>query len=115
MLTDVSSLKTPPDLRMPREGTRSATGNSKPRVFPVVDTAPAVKRTTTKPKTAKAAPGTKAKAAAKPTGVTKKKAAPKKETGVAKKVHISASRRELRPRDTSDTGCLCGRTLQVIC
>lgn len=75
---------------MPREGTRSATGNSKPRVFPVVDTEPAVKRTAVKPKTTKAAPATtKAKAAAKPTGVTKKKAAPKKESGVAKKVHIS--------------------------
>jgi hypothetical protein len=74
---------------MAREGTRSATGNSKPRVFPVVDTAPAVKRTTTtKPKTTKTTTATK-KAAAKPTGVTKKKAAPKKESGVAKKVHIS--------------------------
>jgi hypothetical protein len=71
---------------MPREGTRSATGNSKPRVFPTVDTAPAVKRTTAKPKTVKKpAPAAKAKAA-KPTGVTKKKAAPKKESGVAKKV-----------------------------
>lgn len=78
---------------MPREGTRSATGNSKPRVFPVVDTAPAVKRTTTKPKTAKAAPAAKAKAAAKPTGVTKKKAAPKKETGVVKKVYNPRFRR----------------------
>lgn len=78
---------------MPREGTRSATGNSKPRVFPVVDTAPAVKRTTTKPKTAKVAPAAKAKAAAKPTGVTKKKAAPKKETGVVKKVHHPRFRR----------------------
>lgn len=69
---------------MPREGTRSQTGNSKPRVFPVVDTAPAVKRTT-KPKPAaaeepKAAPAK----GAKPTGVTKK-AAPKKESTVAKK------------------------------
>lgn len=74
-------------LEMAREGTRSATGNSKPRVFPVVDTAPAVKRTSTKPKTPKAAPATK-KSAAKPTGVTKKKAAPKKESGVTKKVHL---------------------------
>lgn len=66
---------------MAREGTRSATGNSKPRVFQVVDTAPAVKRTT-KPK--KDAAKSEAKGA-KPTGVTKKKAAPKKETA-AKKV-----------------------------
>ena len=74
---------------MPREGTRSATGNSKPRVFPTVDTAPAVKRTTTtKPKTTKATPAT-TKAAAKPTGVTKKKAAPKKESGVVKKVYTT--------------------------
>ncbi|CAP66713.1 uncharacterized protein PODANS_4_7860 [Podospora anserina S mat+] len=64
---------------MAREGTRSSTGNSKPRVFQTVDTAPAVKRTT-KPKAAK-----EETKGAKPTGVTKKKAAPKKET-VAKKV-----------------------------
>lgn len=74
---------------MPREGTRSQTGNSKPRVFPVVDTAPAVKRTT-KPKPA-AAEEPKAAApakGAKPTGVTKK-AAPKKESTVAKKASFS--------------------------
>lgn len=62
---------------MAREGTRSQTGNSKPRVFPTVDTAPAVRRTT-KPKTTK-------KAATAPTGVSKKKA-PKKESTTAKKV-----------------------------
>lgn len=66
---------------MAREGTRSQTGNSKPRVIPVVDTAPAIKRTT-KPKTTKKK--TEAKGA-KPTGVTKKKA-PAKEGAVAKKV-----------------------------
>lgn len=67
--------------------TRSATGNSKPRVVPVVDTAPTIKRTT-KPKAPakkKVAPKTEAKGA-KPTGVTKKKAAPKKEGGAVKKV-----------------------------
>lgn len=69
---------------MVREGTRSQTGNSKPRVLPVVDTAPAIKRTT-KPRTAAAKKKTEAKGA-KPTGVTKKKAAPKKENGAAKKV-----------------------------
>lgn len=75
-----------PEFDMAREGTRSATGNSKPRVFPVVDTEPAVKRTT-KPKVVKkvAEPKPTSRAAAKPVGVTKKKAAPKKE-GVAKKV-----------------------------
>lgn len=83
---------------MPREGTRSATGNSKPRVFPVVDTAPAVKRTA-KPK--KAAPAPKAKAA-KPVGVTKKKAPAKKE-GVAKKVR------------TADATCASIRALWVPC
>ena len=88
---------------MPREGTRSATGNSKPRVFPVVDTAPAVKRTTAKPKTTKAPATTKTKTAAKPTGVTKKKADPKKESTVAKKVHISdQARRASGTRDTRD-------------
>jgi hypothetical protein len=104
MLTEAYSLYIPRDFEMAREGTRSATGNSKPRVFPVVDTAPAVKRTNTKPKTTKAAPATK-KTAAKPTGVTKKKAAPKKESGVAKKVHISWSieRQASRPRDTAYT------------
>lgn len=72
---------------MAREGTRSATGNSKPRVFPVIDTEPAVKRTT-KPKVVKkvAEPKPTSRAAAKPVGVTKKKAAPKKEAGVVKKV-----------------------------
>lgn len=76
-----------PKLVMAREGTRSATGNSKPRVFPVVDTEPAVKRTT-KPKVVKkvAEPKPTSRAAAKPVGVTKKKAAPKKEAGVVKKV-----------------------------
>jgi hypothetical protein len=69
---------------MARE-TRSQTGNAKPRVIPVVDTAPTIKR---KPATKKkAAAKTEAKGA-KPVGVTKKKA-PKKETGAAKKVRIS--------------------------
>jgi hypothetical protein len=68
--------------------TRSQTGHSKPRVVPVVDTAPTIKRTT-KPKVPAvkkkaAAPKTEAKGA-KPTGVTKKKA-PKKEDAVVKKV-----------------------------
>lgn len=62
-------------LAMAREGTRSATGSSTPRVFQQVDTAPTIKRK----------PATK-KAGAKPTGVTKKTAAPKKESSVVKKV-----------------------------
>ncbi|KAI1380228.1 hypothetical protein F4677DRAFT_441545 [Hypoxylon crocopeplum] len=82
---------------MPREGTRSATGNSKPRVFQTVDTAPAIKRTN-KPK-AKKAPtastkvGTKVKAA-KPTGVTKKKSAAPKKDGVATKVKAAVKKAE---------------------
>jgi hypothetical protein len=60
---------------MAREGTRSATGSSKPRVFQQVDTAPTIKRK----------PATK-KAGAKPTGVTKKTPATKKESSVVKKV-----------------------------
>ncbi|KKY35613.1 putative histone transcription regulator [Diaporthe ampelina] len=60
---------------MAREGTRSATGSSTPRVFQQVDTAPTINRK----------PATK-KAGSKPTGVTKKVAAPKKESSVAKKV-----------------------------
>ena len=75
---------------MPREGTRSQTGHSKPRVFPVVDTSPAVKRAT-KPKMTKAATPKTAAAGSKPTGVTKKKA-PKKESDVAKKVCPEPSR-----------------------
>lgn len=68
---------------MAREGTRSATGNSKPRVFDTVDTAPAIKRTT-KPKVTKK-PATETTAvASKPAGVTKK--APAKKNGVAAKV-----------------------------
>ncbi|KAK0629016.1 hypothetical protein B0T17DRAFT_174260 [Bombardia bombarda] len=70
---------------MAREGTRSATGNSKPRVFPVVDTTPAIKRTT-KPKTVKKVAEPKP-VKAKPVGVTKK--APKKEPTVVKKVPCS--------------------------
>lgn len=70
---------------MAREGTRSSTGNAKPRVIPVVDTAPVIKRTKSKT-TKKTAPESKAKkAAAKP--AAKKRSAPKKETaGAAKKV-----------------------------
>ncbi len=83
---------------MARE-TRSATGNSKPRVVPVIDTAPTIKRKAA-PKKA-AAPKAEAKGA-KPTGVTKKKA-PKKETGVAKKVTTSAHRHP--PRVDSTMPC----------
>ncbi len=67
---------------MAREGTRSATGNSKPRVFQPIDTAPAIKRTT-KPKAPKKTAA--APKGAKPTGVTKKKA-PAKEGAATKKV-----------------------------
>jgi len=68
---------------MPREGTRSATGNARPRVFQTVDTAPAIKRTT-KPK-AKAPAAEPTVKPVKPAGVTKKKAVPKKD-GVGAKV-----------------------------
>lgn len=67
---------------MPREGTRSATGNSKPRVFAQVDTEPTIKRK-------RATPKAPAVTGAKPTGITKKKAAPKKEPTTAAKVSIS--------------------------
>lgn len=63
--------------------TRSATGHSKPRVVPVIDTAPTIKRR------AAAKPKTEVKGA-KPTGVTKKKA-PAKDAGAAKKVCIPVS------------------------
>lgn len=87
---------------MAREGTRSQTGHSKPRVFSVVDTAPAVKRTT-KPKTTKAAAPKATAKGAKPTGVTKKKA-PKKEGTVAKKVRLPG---ECSVRCAFDPCALC--------
>ncbi|KAK2773536.1 hypothetical protein CKAH01_13576 [Colletotrichum kahawae] len=73
---------------MAREGTRSQTGNSKPRLFPVIDTAPVRKprssTTTTADKPKKTTSATSA--AAKPVGITKKKAATtKKEPSVAQK------------------------------
>ncbi|KAI1758009.1 hypothetical protein F4782DRAFT_6903 [Xylaria castorea] len=79
---------------MPREGTRSATGNSRPRVFQTVDTAPAIKRTT-KPKTKKpvAEPGVKP---VKPAGVTKKRA-PKKD-GAVEKVKTAAKKVEAKAK-----------------
>ncbi|KLU86703.1 hypothetical protein MAPG_05715 [Magnaporthiopsis poae ATCC 64411] len=86
---------------MAREGTRSATGNSKPRVFPVVDTAPTITRKkTTKPKKTPAAPATGTKPVAgakgpKPTGVTKRKATPKLEGGAAKKAVASKAEDKL--------------------
>lgn len=61
---------------MAREGTRSATGNSKPRVFDTPDTAPVIARKP-KSKTTTAKP-----AGAKPVGVTKTKT---KKVGPAKK------------------------------
>lgn len=64
---------------MARE-TRSATGNSKPRVIPVIDTAPTITR---KPATKKKAVPKREAKGAKPTGVTKKRV-PKKDGAVAK-------------------------------
>lgn len=63
---------------MAREGTRSQTGNARPRVFTTVDTEPTIAR--------KSAPKTKTKkttATAKPAGVTKK---PAKKASPATKV-----------------------------
>ncbi|KAI0973405.1 hypothetical protein F4678DRAFT_426626 [Xylaria arbuscula] len=73
---------------MPREGTRSATGNSRPRVFQAVDTAPAIKRTN-KPKAKKPAAEPTTVKPVKPVGVTKKKTVPKKDGPVAKVGWIS--------------------------
>jgi hypothetical protein len=61
--------------------TRSATGNSKPRVIQVIDTAPTITRKA--PTKKKVATKTEA-TGAKPTGITKKKKAPKKDSTVAK-------------------------------
>ncbi|KAI0163939.1 hypothetical protein GGR57DRAFT_270790 [Xylariaceae sp. FL1272] len=68
---------------MPREGTRSATGNSRPRVFQQVDTAPAIKRTT-KPKATSPTSEPKKAKVGRPAGVTKKTTAPKKNGAAAK-------------------------------
>ncbi|EPE08459.1 histone transcription regulator [Ophiostoma piceae UAMH 11346] len=65
---------------MPREGTRSQTGNATPRVFKPVDTAPVI----TRKKSAKVPKiKTKPVVAVKPTGVTKNKA-PKKDGVITK-------------------------------
>lgn len=83
---------------MAREGTRSSTGNSKPRVFPAVDTTPTVKRPR-KSKTAGLLGGKVDKTATTPTAapvavgndnttpsVSKKSAPPKKAGGLVTKV-----------------------------
>jgi len=70
---------------MAREGTRSATGNSKPRVFPTVAETAAPKKRATANTGAKRGPKKTAVKASKPVGVTKKKAAPAKKTSVATK------------------------------
>jgi len=64
---------------MAREGTRSATGNSKPRVFNTVDTGPTIKRSR-KPKTAGLLGG---KAGKTETKVAPKKKGPAKQAGSA--------------------------------
>lgn len=52
---------------MAREGTRSATGNSKPRIFQTIDTTPAVKRTAKPKKTTTPASATTGTAGTTPT------------------------------------------------
>lgn len=80
---------------MAREGTRSSTGNSKPRVFQPVDTAPAITR---KPR----AKTTTETTGAKPAGVTKK-TGPKKESGVVKKVKAAVKKTEAKVKKTTTT------------
>ncbi|KAI1307132.1 hypothetical protein F5Y03DRAFT_126813 [Xylaria venustula] len=81
---------------MPREGTRSATGNSRPRVFQAVDTAPAIKRTN-KPKAKKPVAEPTTVNPVKPVGVTKKKPTQKKDGPVAKaKVKAAAKKVEAK-------------------
>ncbi|KAI1338919.1 hypothetical protein F5Y15DRAFT_416678 [Xylariaceae sp. FL0016] len=84
---------------MPREGTRSATGNSKPRVFQQVDTEPTIKRAV-KPKAKKSPPvsekaATKVKAA-KPAGVTKKKSTPKESAGAKVKEIVKKTEHKVK-------------------
>ena len=71
---------------MAREGTRSATGNSKPRVFSVPDTAPTFTRTRAPGSGKRKTKTPKVPTAAKPKGVTKKKAPAKKSASASTKV-----------------------------
>ncbi|KAI0201623.1 hypothetical protein F4808DRAFT_107379 [Astrocystis sublimbata] len=85
---------------MPREGTRSSTGNSKPRVFQTVDTAPAFKRTT-KPvseKKTETEATVKPVKPVKPAGVTKKKRAPKPSTVEKVKTAVQAKAKKVTPK-----------------
>jgi hypothetical protein len=83
---------------MPREGTRSATGNSKPRVFQNVDTAPTIKRSA-KPRTKTSVAGKAT--GSKPAGITKKTAAPKtKNNGLGAKVKATAKKVEAKVKGT---------------
>lgn len=80
---------------MPREGTRSQTGNAKPRVFSTVETAPVIKRakaTAAKVTGKSTKPAAKPKTA-KPTGVTKKPKATKPVTKVSSRALDRTSRR----------------------
>lgn len=76
---------------MVREGTRSQTGNARPRVFQTVDTQPTIKRSKPIGAGRKSATTTAPAAAPKKTtgGVTKKAPA-KKAGGVAGKVRTAA-------------------------
>lgn len=84
--------------KMAREGTRSSTGNSKPRVFQPVDTAPAIAR---KPRTKTTTKTTSAK----PAGVTKK-TGPKKESGVVKKVKAAVKKTEAKVKKATTVSFL---------
>jgi hypothetical protein len=86
---------------MAREGTRSQTGNARPRVFQTVDTAPTITR---KPAAA-AKPAAAKPKAAKPAGVTKKTTA-KKPGPVAKVRESDAQGREGHDAD-ENTGQGC--------
>lgn len=74
---------------MAREGTRSATGNSKPRVFQQVDTAPTIKRSR-QPKTAGLLGGKTGKTTGTTTAPGAGVIAPKKKTTTAKKPGVVA-------------------------
>jgi hypothetical protein len=76
-------------------GTRSQTGNARPRVFQTVDTEPTIRRkpgtTGRKAKGAVAAPAV-GTTPARGAGVTKKKAPAKKAGGVAAKAKVAANK-----------------------
>ncbi|KAH8808459.1 hypothetical protein F5884DRAFT_857990 [Xylogone sp. PMI_703] len=91
---------------MAREGTRSATGHSRPRIFSVPETAPPTKRrTATNTKAKGGAKKATAEKGTKPAGITKvKKAASTKKAPITAKAKAVAKKVEGGESDKKTTG-----------